>query len=257
MVVTIGVSPLLARQIRAHFGLTFGRGRGDRRAPAPSALRRPSARRSRLPERPVRALLRMERFRPPSRASRSGRPAAPSGRGDSGAGGRARPRGSLIYLPPAIDRRRRYPVVYLLHGIRGAPYSFPGGLGLTAIADHLIASRRIRPFIAVMPPAGANASFRGEWTGYLGALRRALRRASTPIARCRRSRRPGPGHRRPLCRRLRRGRHRAPAPRGVRNRRGMERILHGPHDGSLAHASARALAAHDPRGSCGDRRARC
>ena len=74
-------------------------------------------------------------------------------------------RDSLVYLPPGTDRARRYPVLYLLHGLRGSPYSFIGGLRLAAIADGLIAARRIRPFIAVMPPAGRTIAFDGEWTG--------------------------------------------------------------------------------------------
>ncbi|MEO9173914.1 MAG: alpha/beta hydrolase-fold protein [Gaiellales bacterium] len=74
-------------------------------------------------------------------------------------------RQSLVYLPPNVSRARRYPLVILLHGLRGSPYSFAGGLRLAAAADPLIGSRQVRPFIAVMPPAGLTPSFDGEWTG--------------------------------------------------------------------------------------------
>jgi enterochelin esterase-like enzyme len=74
-------------------------------------------------------------------------------------------RQSLVYLPPNPRRDGRYPLVILLHGLRGSPYSFAGGLRLAAVADPLIAGRRVRPFVAVMPPAGVTPAFDGEWTG--------------------------------------------------------------------------------------------
>jgi enterochelin esterase-like enzyme len=74
-------------------------------------------------------------------------------------------RDSLVYLPPSLHRMERYPVLYLLHGLRGSPYSFIGGLRFAATADTLIARGRVRPFIAVMPPAGPDISYNGEWTG--------------------------------------------------------------------------------------------
>jgi enterochelin esterase-like enzyme len=74
-------------------------------------------------------------------------------------------RQSLVYLPPNVRGDRRYPLVVLLHGLRGSPYSFAGGLRLAAAADPLIAARQVRPFIAVMPPAGLTPAFDGEWTG--------------------------------------------------------------------------------------------
>lgn len=75
------------------------------------------------------------------------------------------PRSSLVYLPPRVEVHLRYPGLYLLHGLRGSPYSFVGGLRLAAVADGLIHTRRVRPFIAVLPPAGRSSQFDGEWTG--------------------------------------------------------------------------------------------
>jgi enterochelin esterase-like enzyme len=77
----------------------------------------------------------------------------------------AHPRASLVYLPPGVRRTGHYPALFLLHGLRGSPYSFVGGLRLAAVADHLISSRQVPPFIAVMPPAGSTPQFDGEWTG--------------------------------------------------------------------------------------------
>jgi enterochelin esterase-like enzyme len=74
-------------------------------------------------------------------------------------------RSSLVYLPPSVRGGARYPLVVLLHGLRGSPYSFVGGLRLAAVADSLIAAHRVPPFVAVMPPAGLTPSYDGEWTG--------------------------------------------------------------------------------------------
>ena len=48
-------------------------------------------------------------------------------------------RQALVYLPPDVRRSRRYPLVVLLHGLRGSPYSFAGGLRIAAAADPLVA----------------------------------------------------------------------------------------------------------------------
>src|SRR4029077_7056614 len=75
------------------------------------------------------------------------------------------PRASLVYLPPGVEPNVRLPALYLLHGLRGSPYSFVGGLRLAVVADTLIHAGRLHRFIAVMPPAGQTAQFDGEWTG--------------------------------------------------------------------------------------------
>jgi len=75
-------------------------------------------------------------------------------------------RASAVYLPPGFDPARRYPVVYLLHGMRGSPSGFWDGLKLATVADTMIVSGRAQPFIAVMPyggPAAHRSS--GEWAG--------------------------------------------------------------------------------------------
>ena len=163
-----------------------------------------------------------------------------------GARWRAGPRPSLIYLPPGVDRRRRYPVIYLLHGIRGAPYSFLGGLRLTMVADQQIASHSARPFIAVMPPAGNDASYRGEWTGIwedyvVGSVVPYVDRTLPTVAR--------PQHR--SIAGLSAGGYgavdialRHPGVFGTVE--AWSGYFTAPRDGSLAHASARELAAHDP-----------
>jgi enterochelin esterase-like enzyme len=75
-------------------------------------------------------------------------------------------RASAVYLPPGYDPARRYPVIYLLHGMRGSPSEYYDSLHLATVADGLIASGRTQPFIAVMPVAGPLVKpDDGEWAG--------------------------------------------------------------------------------------------
>ena len=74
-------------------------------------------------------------------------------------------RASTIYVPPGYSRARRYPVVYLLSGMPGSPWSYVRSLSLASVADTLIARRHAAPFVAVMPPAGPSGHYSGEWAG--------------------------------------------------------------------------------------------
>jgi enterochelin esterase-like enzyme len=57
----------------------------------------------------------------------------------------------LAYLPPGYDaERRRYPVLFLLHG-EGGSYREWAGYNLAGIADRMIASREIQPMVVVLP----------------------------------------------------------------------------------------------------------
>lgn len=79
----------------------------------------------------------------------------------------ARP--SAIYLPPRFSPSRRYPVLYLLHGLPGSPSSYYDGLHLAQVADSMIAAGRVAPMIVVMP-AGANsgsAEWAGQWDAFV------------------------------------------------------------------------------------------
>ena len=60
-----------------------------------------------------------------------------------------------MYLPAcyAADRSRRYPAVYLLHG-GSADQTQWHDVGITAVADQLIAGRRLAPLVIVMPDGG-------------------------------------------------------------------------------------------------------
>ena len=74
-------------------------------------------------------------------------------------------RPGAIYLPPGYTPTRRYPVVYLLHGMPGSPDEYLYGTDLATWADANIESGAVRPFIAVMPAAGPDDKYNGEWAG--------------------------------------------------------------------------------------------
>jgi enterochelin esterase-like enzyme len=74
-------------------------------------------------------------------------------------------RPGLVYLPPGFSTARRYPVVYLLHGMPGSPSEYPTGTGLVQFADESIATGTLRPFIAILPAAGPDDRYNGEWAG--------------------------------------------------------------------------------------------
>jgi enterochelin esterase-like enzyme len=74
-------------------------------------------------------------------------------------------RPGFVYLPPGFTRSRRYPVVYLLHGMPGSPTEYLDGTDLVDWADEAIASGTVSPFIAVLPAAGPDRDYNGEWAG--------------------------------------------------------------------------------------------
>ena len=78
-------------------------------------------------------------------------------------GGRTQP--VDVYLPPAYARHpnRRYPVLYLLHGVPGRPGAFLQTVRMGVVEDELVALHRAQPMILVMP-FGSTGSFTDkEW----------------------------------------------------------------------------------------------
>ncbi|TXD70477.1 esterase family protein [Mitsuaria sp. TWR114] len=60
-------------------------------------------------------------------------------------------RQALVYLPAGYTRERRYPVLYLLHGIGGNQHEWTGYVRANAVLDNLIADGKAVPMIVVMP----------------------------------------------------------------------------------------------------------
>jgi hypothetical protein len=57
----------------------------------------------------------------------------------------------VVYLPPGYSTDRKYPVLYLLHGIAGTEHEWTGYCHAHIILDNLIADGKAVPMILVMP----------------------------------------------------------------------------------------------------------
>ena len=60
-------------------------------------------------------------------------------------------RKALVYTPPGFDKKKKYPVLYLLHGIGGDEKEWLNGAKPQVILDNLYAENKIQPMIVVMP----------------------------------------------------------------------------------------------------------
>ncbi|MEZ4900724.1 MAG: alpha/beta hydrolase-fold protein [Spirosomataceae bacterium] len=60
-------------------------------------------------------------------------------------------RKALVYTPPGFDKKKKYPVLYLLHGIGGDEKEWLKGGNPPVILDNLYAEGKIQPMIVVMP----------------------------------------------------------------------------------------------------------
>jgi enterochelin esterase-like enzyme len=60
-------------------------------------------------------------------------------------------RRALIYTPPGYSKKKKYPVLYLLHGIGGDEKEWLNGGHPQVILDNLYADHKIEPMIVVMP----------------------------------------------------------------------------------------------------------
>lgn len=60
-------------------------------------------------------------------------------------------RKAIIYTPPGFSKKKKYPVLYLLHGIGGDEKEWLNGGKPQVILDNLYAENKIEPMIVVMP----------------------------------------------------------------------------------------------------------
>lgn len=60
-------------------------------------------------------------------------------------------RRALIYTPPGYSKKKKYPVLYLLHGIGGDEKEWLNGGQPQVILDNLYAENKIEPMIVVLP----------------------------------------------------------------------------------------------------------
>lgn len=74
-------------------------------------------------------------------------------------------RKATIYLPPKYDKKKKYPVLYLLHGIGGDHKEWMLGVP-NIILDNLIAQKKAEPMIIVMPNGRAIKDDRAQGNIY-------------------------------------------------------------------------------------------
>ncbi|MHA4896298.1 alpha/beta hydrolase [Pedobacter sp. PWIIR3] len=60
-------------------------------------------------------------------------------------------RRALVYTPPGYSSQKKYPVLYLLHGIGGDELEWLRGGSPQVILDNLYALKKVQPMIVVMP----------------------------------------------------------------------------------------------------------
>jgi len=68
----------------------------------------------------------------------------------------------LVYTPPGYSADRKYPVLYLLHGIGGDEREWQRTCHPENILDNLLADGKIQPMIVVMPNGRAQVNDRAE-----------------------------------------------------------------------------------------------
>jgi len=69
-------------------------------------------------------------------------------------------RHTLVYLPPGYSTRKKYPVLYLLHGIGGDEMEWYRNGSPQIILDNLYADHKIEPMIVVLPNGRAQTDDR-------------------------------------------------------------------------------------------------
>jgi len=75
----------------------------------------------------------------------------------------------LVYTPPGYSTDRKYPVLYLLHGIGGDETEWQRFCTPNAILDNLIADGKAEPMIIVMPNGRAQKNDRAEGNVFASA----------------------------------------------------------------------------------------
>ncbi len=78
------------------------------------------------------------------------------------------PRKMVVYTPPGYSKDKKYPVLYLLHGIGGDQNEWPKGGRPNNILDNLIADKKAAPMIIVMPNGRSTGEGPGKGFGGKG-----------------------------------------------------------------------------------------
>jgi enterochelin esterase-like enzyme len=75
----------------------------------------------------------------------------------------------LVYTPPGYSTDRKYPVLYLLHGIGGDEREWQRACRADNVIDNLLADGKIQPMIVVMPNGRAQVNDRAEGNVFAAA----------------------------------------------------------------------------------------
>ena len=75
----------------------------------------------------------------------------------------------LIYTPPGYSSDKKYPVLYLLHGIGGTEREWADNGATDTILDNLYADKKLKPMIVVMPNGRAQKNDRAEGNVFASA----------------------------------------------------------------------------------------
>lgn len=75
----------------------------------------------------------------------------------------------VIYTPPGYSADKKYPVLYLLHGIGGTEEEWKAAGAVNIVMDNVLATGKAVPMIVVMPNGRAQANDRAEGNVYATA----------------------------------------------------------------------------------------
>jgi enterochelin esterase-like enzyme len=75
----------------------------------------------------------------------------------------------LVYTPPGYSRDKKYPVLYLLHGIGGDETEWRRGGRPNVLLDNLLADKKVTPMIVVMPNGRAQKNDRAGGNAFRSA----------------------------------------------------------------------------------------
>jgi enterochelin esterase-like enzyme len=78
-------------------------------------------------------------------------------------------RNMLVYTPPGYSTDRKYPVLYLLHGIGGDETEWQRLCHPENILDNLLGEGKVAPMVVVMPNGRAQVNDRAEGNVYAGS----------------------------------------------------------------------------------------
>lgn len=74
-----------------------------------------------------------------------------------------------VYTPPEFSKDKKYPVLYLLHGIGGTEREWPDNGSPQIVLDNLLADGKIVPMIVVFPNGRAQVNDRAEGNVFASA----------------------------------------------------------------------------------------